>query len=447
VSTVDLGKLSVPESLAAPFKLRPMPRRFCNLERLNWMMKVANLDGIVSHYSSNVFYLSGYPGRSSVHGANGTGVVIISRRQPDNPILIVTDVHVGDFVLQPTWIDDIRIFAGPFLDMGEKVDASSADRFIPQSLKALKGPDWVKQVRETYAQTLSVGVQRAMKDLGLDRGRVGFDNLITAHSFASREIEVVNAYEGLKFVRQVKTPEEVQVLRTSVQVNQTAIEETVASWSPGMTWNQLNHAYFRIVSDLNGSAATPIANVIMNSADGDTKIALPMRTGFEDDYVLPSGANVMFDCHGNWSGYCWDGGKTWIVDESVRGEQKTIADGCGDALLEIARAMLPGTRISELHAIGRTVLQKYRLPHAREALVYFHGLGLEHNDLGTPPGSEWTFQNRLDWALEKGMVIAVHLAYPGSERERYYIEDIAHITPQGGSLLYGWGVAPLLNTH
>ena len=49
-----------------------------------------------------------------------------------------------------------------------------------------------------------------------------------------------------------------------------------------------------------------------------------LSTGFEDSEVEP-GTHVMFDCHGTIDLYCWDGGKTWVVDGEPEGDAKRWA--------------------------------------------------------------------------------------------------------------------------
>jgi Xaa-Pro aminopeptidase len=102
--------------------------------------------------------------------------------------------------------------------------------------------------------------------------------------------------------------------------------------------------------------------------------------------------------------------------------------------------MRPGVKVSELQARGREVYRKAGVPDADAAVIFFHGLGLSHMDLelttvdGTPNG---------DWALEEGMVVPLHLLYPGGERERSWLEEVVVVTPHGGRSLFSWGFEPL----
>jgi Xaa-Pro aminopeptidase len=164
-----------------------------------------------------------------------------------------------------------------------------------------------------------------------------------------------------------------------------------------------------------------------------------LQTGLEDFEVV-SGTHVMFDCHGTLDLYCWDGGKTWVVDGEPTGDANRHLQATGEVAQALLTAMRPGVKVSELQARGREVYRKAGVPDADAAVIFFHGLGLSHMDLelttadGTPNG---------DWALEEGMVVPLHLLYPGGERERSWLEEVVVVTPEGGRPLFSWGFGPL----
>ena len=191
------------------------------------------------------------------------------------------------------------------------------------------------------------------------------------------------------------------------------------------------------MADLGGFVRDPGAMVWGHPRGADP--ALTLQTGLEDDEVAP-GTHVMFDCHGTLDLYCWDGGKTWVVEGAPEGGAKRSPrrpPRSGDALLD---AMRPGARISQLQARAREVYRREGVPDPAAAVIFFHGLGLSHMDIeqtladGTP---------NTDWALEDGMVAPFHLLYPGGEHERMWLEEVVAITPDGGRPLFSWGFAPL----
>ena len=80
------------------------------------------------------------------------------------------------------------------------------------------------------------------------------------------------------------------------------------------------------------------------------------------------------------------------------------------------------------------------MPDPAAAVIFFHGLGLSHMDIeqrttdGKPNG---------DWVLEGGMVVPVHLLYPGGEHERFWLEEVVAIGSDGGRPLFSWGFGAL----
>ena len=151
----------------------------------------------------------------------------------------------------------------------------------------------------------------------------------------------------------------------------------------------------------------------------------------------------MFDCHGTLDLYCWDGGKTWGVDGEPVGSARTYAAATSEAAAAVLQAMRPGVRVSELQALGRSVYRKAGVVAADSVLIFFHGLGLSHMDLeqvtadGTP---------NADWCLEAGMVVPLHILYPGVETERIWVEEVVQVTHDGGVPFFSWGFDPIADS-
>ena len=104
----DTRSVSWPEP--APARL---PERLCNLGRLLDTLEQRALDGIVAYLRPNVFYLSGFapPASASVHETNGYAAVVISRHEPEHPVIVVAEFDLAHFLLQPSWIKDARPYA------------------------------------------------------------------------------------------------------------------------------------------------------------------------------------------------------------------------------------------------------------------------------------------------------------------------------------------------
>jgi Xaa-Pro aminopeptidase len=406
------------------------PERLCNLGRLVDTLDQRGLDGLVSYLRPNVFYLSGFapPASASIQETNGYAAVVISRHEPEHPIIVLAEFDLAHFLLQPSWVKDARPYATlltPF-DVAWK----PLDHFLPAGLR---GSPRAEAARGHYAANLVEGTVRAMQDLGLARGVVGFDDLRFANALAVPGVQVVDAYGTLKYVRQVKTGHEVSLLRQATRLNQQAITQAVRGWSPGMTWQELTRVYHTAAVSLGGFVRDPGAIVMANPPGIEP--AFFTQSGLEDFTVEP-GMHVMWDCHGSWAHYCWDGGKTWVVADQARGLARQIAAATAAGMAEIQHAMRPGVKISQLQTCGRETLRRAGLANADDAFIFFHGLGLEHIDMEVPA-------SRYDFRLEAGMVAAVHLQIPGDDRHRSWLEEIFLVTPEGGDPFFTWGNAPL----
>jgi len=416
------------------FARAPLPKRFCNLDRLVHAMKVRGLDGIVASSPYNVFYLTSFNAIAHKSDEPRPYAVIISRHAPKHPILVVADYYLATFLTQPTWVEDVRPFRAVMMPLDLPPKQDDIDRFIPRTGA---GVDWVQRARQNYSFDMASALRGALKDLKLDQGRVAFDDMGFGFRLGVEGLEVVDGYDPLMFARVVKTETELRLLERATQLNEAAIKRTVASWEKGATWRDLNKAYARAVIDLGGFVRDP-GGMVWGHPRG-TDPALMLQTGLEDDEVTP-GTHVMFDCHGTLDLYCWDGGKTWVVEGEPEGGAKQFSKATVAVAEALLDAMRPGTRVSELQARARDVYRKEGVPEPASAVIFFHGLGLSHTDIeqttadGKPNG---------DWMLEEGMVAPVHLLYPGGEHERMWLEEVVAVTKDGGRPLFSWGFKAL----
>ena len=416
------------------FTRAPLPPRLCNLDRLLHALKARDLDGIVASLPYNVFYLTSFNGVAHKADEPRPYAVMISRHAPEHPILVVADYYLATFLSQPSWVEDIRPFRAVMMPLDLPPRREDIDRFIPRSGA---GVDWIRRARESYAFDMASAVRGALRDLKLERGRVAFDDMGFGFRLGLEDLEVADGYDPLMFARAVKSEAELRLLERATQLNEAAIGRTVGAWQKGATWRDLNRAYARAVIELGGFVRDP-GGMVWGHPRG-TDPALTLQTGLEDDVVEP-GIHVMFDCHGTLDLYCWDGGKTWVVEGEPEGGAKRFAQATaavGEALLD---AMRPGVRVSALQARARAVYRGCGVPDPAAAVIFFHGLGLSHMDV-----EQTTADGRAntDWALEEGMVAPVHLLYPGGEHERMWLEEVVHVTKDGGRPLFSWGFHPL----
>jgi Xaa-Pro dipeptidase len=395
---------------------KPLPERFCNLERLLAGMAARGLDGLVLTTPLNVFYMSGFNGIAHKADEPRPYALVLSRHAPEHPILVIADYYLATFLAQPSWVRDIRPFRAVMMPLDRAARREDIDRFIPRNSLDV---DWVSGARRNYAFDKESALRGALAELGLERGKVAYDALGG------------EAYDVLMYARAVKTPAELELLRRATALNRAAIERTVGSWHRGMRWRELNRAYHAAATDLGGFVRDPGAMVWGHPRGAEA--ALTLQTGLED-FEVERGQHVMFDCHGTLDLYCWDGGKTWVVGGEAQGEGKRNLRATAQVAEQLISEMKPGKRPSELQGRGRELYRKAGVADPDAAVIFFHGLGLSHWDIdGTSP----------DWPFEAGMVVPLHMVVPGGESSRAWLEEVALITPEGGKPFFGWGYEPL----
>lgn len=410
------------------FSRQPLPPQLCNIDRLLFEMEQRAVDGVVAIAPNNVFYLSGFNGIAHKSDEPRPYAVVFSRHHPDHPILIVADYYISTAAAQPSWVKDVRAFRAVMMPLDLPAKSGDVDRFIPADIA---DQAWLANLRATFKHGLGPAVASAIDDLGLSGQRVGFDDLRLAHTAGHQDS--CDAYDTLMATRAIKTPAEIALLKRSTALNEAAINNAIARWDRGMTWREFNHAYHLAAIELGGFVRDPGGMVWGHPCGGDAAIVL--QSGFED-FVIEPGTHIMFDCHGTLDLYCWDGGKTWVVDGEPAPDVRHLFAATANAVESVLAAMKPGVRVSELQATGRAAFRRSGVVDADRAVIFFHGLGLSHMDIAQyqPDG-----QPNTDWQLEENMVVPVHVLLPGGERERCWVEDVALVTPSGGQPFFSWG--------
>jgi Xaa-Pro aminopeptidase len=349
--------------------------------------------------------------------------------------MVVADYYLATFLEQSTWIEDIRPFRAVMMPLDLPAQKSDIDRFIPLSAR---GTPWVENARQQYAFDMATALKGALRELKLDRAKVAFDDQGFGLRLGMEGLAVADGYDPMMFARAIKTPVELDLIRRATRLNEAAIRKTIASWQKGATWRDLNIAYARSVAELGGFVRDPGGMVWGHPRGIDQTIML--ATGFEDSEV-EAGTHVMFDCHGTIDLYCWDGGKTWVVDGEPERDARRWAKATSAVAETLLAAMKPGGRIRELQALARATYRKAGVPDPDRAVIFFHGLGLSHMELELMT-SDGTVQGG-DWVLEEGMVAPIHLLYPGGQFDRSWCEEVVEIRSDGGKPLFSWGFDPI----
>ena len=141
------------------FARKPLPKRFCNLDRLLHALEARGLDGIVATLPNNVFYLTGFNGIAHKSDEPRVCAVILSApcaRSPD---------HGGRRLLPGDLPDPADLDRGhpavPRRDDAARSAGHAQPTSTVSSRRPAGGTPWIENARQQYAFDMGQRAARA----------------------------------------------------------------------------------------------------------------------------------------------------------------------------------------------------------------------------------------------------------------------------------------------
>ncbi len=401
-----------------------------DLERAYAMMERDGLDGLVLSNPVNVYHLTGYWPVTSRMGF-GYGAHALLSRDRQQPIGLVA----ADFTYYYLLVDNayeypfqVFLFTGPA--DAEQLAAAKAERFKAEPPAAGMnifqdaGREPLRDYEDKRATTVQAAIERqpaspdaefalvrAIRKMGLDRGKVGVDTAELKALFAAADFatQVIPADTTMKRIRLVKSPRELQLMRLAAMANMRAALIAAGTARAGASYREMRTTFFAEAARRgNRGVFMVIGGVSAESVD---------RT-------LRNGDAFLFDAVSEGAGYHGDFARTVFVGEPSKTMQeatKAIALGWET----VRDALRPGLRFSEITALGRETLRK--AGHDFKVAFGPHSVGLYHTDAA----------GLGDVVLEPGMILSVdcpvmQAGIGGSA----HLEDLTLITPTGSERIH-----------
>ncbi|EFH3828067.1 aminopeptidase [Escherichia coli] len=256
-----------------------------------------------------------------------------------------------------------------------------------------------------------------LQTLGFEGQQVSWE---TAHRWKSElNAKLVSATPDV--LRQIKTPEEVEIIRLACGIADRGAEHIRRFIQAGMSERE-------IAAELEWFMRQQGAE----KASFDTIVA--------SDKIVAAGEFVTLDFGALYQGYCSDMTRTLLVNgEGVSAESHPLFDVYQivlQAQLAAISAIRPGVRCQQVDDAARQVITEAGFSH------YFghntgHAIGIEvHEDPRFSPRDTTTLQPGMLLTVEPGIYL------PGQGGVR--IEDVVLVTPQGAEVLYAMPKTVLL---
>ena len=267
-----------------------------NVRRLQAKMDEQGLDGIVAATLPNVHYFAGFWSLAlSGFPYEGQCYAVISRDEPTQPVVVSSTVELDQvqdgiaagFPIKETVNFGTFYREGPF----DGVQLSAEEQFLKT----------ISMDRDPHRGPLQ-GLVAALQQMGLAGKKVGLDDLGLRRDVLEGlqeklpGTEFVKSSALLRWVRKVKTPEEIRRLREAVKITERAILAATAIARRGVTEYELGREFERSIVTQGGRPQFSLIRFGRNAVAGQREHS---RTELQNGDVIWFDTGVLYN--GYWS--------------------------------------------------------------------------------------------------------------------------------------------------
>ncbi len=298
-----------------------------------------------------------------------------------------------------------------------------ADRMYP-SIGTWRGA-FPTDVVTGNAKKFAVMVKRQLQEWGVANEPIGVDitDVPILRALEAEGVKVVDGQQTLLNASKIKTPEEVELIETSIAIVEAAFWEVVNTTKPGIRELDIA-AMMRDVMYRYGAEEMLNINVISGNRSH------PHPHDFSDR-MLRMGDMLFIDVVSVFNGYKTCYYQTFCVGKPSK-LQQTVYKQCYDWLFDAINMVKPGVSTAEVAALWPGA-KELGLSNEAEAfaLQVGHGIGITH--WGKPVTSRF-FSFEHPEIYEEGMVMAFE-TYCGQGNDGARIEEQFVVTKDGVRML------------
>jgi Xaa-Pro aminopeptidase len=283
----------------------------------------------------------------------------------------------------------------------------------------------------------------ALKQKGLTKARIGLDekniNPVTREQIISGlpDATILDAFELFRVIRMVKTPEELERLRTVGQLNERAARSVIDLVAEGVSEEALTQRFLERVAE-EGAVFE-----FWNTRAGTRSSLLTMSQGHlhpPSGYRLQKGDLFRYDGGSIYGKYHSDAGGCAVVGpptEKQKAYYRAIESGMERALELLRPGVLPSRLFQE---VGEAVEKAGIKGYSKGAVFCGHGIGIEARDypIFTKPMKATSpfLPGSYDLPVEENMVISIEVPYLELGLGGFQVEYTLLVTQDGCENLY-----------
>ncbi len=392
-------------------------------------MDALGLDALVAGVARNVHYASGFWTRNFEWGSQeALSAVIIPRDPAKPPTLIVPEFAIGNLLETPTWMPQVRVTE--FLNTSLLAQVPEPVRLDPlqADIEKLYG----EKVVGDLAPHVVAGTVEALRALGLADASVGFDDLRLA-MHVSRELPGLrwsDGHDAWLDIRKVKTPAEIELLRTGAQINQAGLLEILPLITPGAVWRDVA-GRFREYVQSQGANLIAARKALQFGAEYNG-VYFPDLMFADSSWKVREGQTIIFESWGEYGNYAFDMSRTAHVG-APSAEYARICETISAAQAEAQKCLRAGITTHQAWQEISRIAYAMDIPTPKKTLVFLHSIGL---DIIEMPSGYPAFGRVKDWEIEENTVLNFEYLYFGHSVSPYHLESTYLIGKDGAECLH-----------
>lgn len=393
--------------------------RLLNQAQSQSVMEQHGLTGMIAAEAVNVYYMTNSMPFAYKSGRSFSAFATLPKNVDEPSFLISSTSELWDMANGDRWTPEYVPVSYPVESSDARGPNGNPAEPYAGSFRYYVNEDASLTTREARwadaqktskpAATMAWGLVRALKESGMDRGRIAVDDIrikqILAEIDFGSDIEFVEDENLFRKMRYVKSKTEIDIMRLASGQNAAAAVEAARSVEPGMREDDLQSLF------LQKSAA--------NGNKFQFFIAGFPLSGFANQTV-EKGKPFLIDAVSDFHGYVGDFGRTVVLGEPDAATMKIVRAqlSARDAVHSILK---PGTKYSEIRKAGTDAFKKAG-GNPATFFVTPHSVGLQHSD---QPHDD------KDIVLQAGMTLTVDLPYVEVGVGAGHNEDVILITADG----------------
>jgi Xaa-Pro dipeptidase len=286
-------------------------------------------------------------------------------------------------------------------------------------------------------EVLAKEIKRSLQEYGVEKQPLGVDimDVPFIRALEKEGIDVVDGQQVMLDAREIKTKDEIQLLKTAAAMVDAAYEEIARNIKPGVRENDLvaiaNHALYSMGSEL---------VECVNSVSGPR--SQPHTHTFSDRMIRP-GELVFLDLMHSYNGYRTCYYRTFCCGKPTKAQEEAYAKAWQWLKASIA-AVKPGATTADI-ALSWPTAQEIGLKDEKEAflLQFGHGIGLS---IWERPVISRLYSLEHPYVIKEGMVFALETYCPSADgKGGARIEEEVVVTKDGCEVITKYPAEELIS--